>query len=1204
MSQFEDITLLECNRKSSIQNDTNDTDYSLFTNRMGDVVQLEVGDTVELKSAFVNKRGCANPQSLEFKGTSIGAKSKYLQTEIINELVMDFNLTAKLQTNPNNPFDDANSPVNTNATMSGLAFRQITNTEIERDLRDNVLNLETNFYKNTNGEGYFHLPRRHIRDTTSPGPAVNPFFPNAESVWNRPDMDLDTPIKSGMAYSVKYLQTKGLHSGTTRYDPDYSEAYGGQEGIMTYDYTFNRNDYHNVVDNIGADGDDKLPAVILVNTKTGINPVAPTTEELNLINAGYRKIGPNLKRIKQKNDNSRYTMFEREYDWLRWPELPVVNPVTGNTPPKEPNYLDGSTYINAENWWRWPEQQGAGPLQNVPSRFKRPWFRSPAMFPYLKRSKIISVEVEKGFSSPQSVAEQLTQQFQQQDTDSPYVYKDIEPSAVNPGGYKPGDDVNPFSLAFKTKTYEAVVCSNILDNTPANYEAYYSKTEYDGLDGHQKSLEWFRGYHNIGMKRPDLYEKGTKINNCYGRIPIPAKQEKGMDPWIPESNQDILYGSFTKPNYIQNDIPMDATFLNNVTNSITTGWLYNTENLEKLQDLFDTQSKYPELFFDKANSFPDNKVYMNRYENGVGDTAWGENATVDNSRFLHINRFDESNTKARDDYDGTNNFNILGDDGYEAFTYETSGKTFSADHRTVPFFFKYDKTYHNRDTGGYDPLRLSYGFATKEKLADGYYYIVLHPELVNGLRPDIFRLRGGMDEFLNPANAGAGPGPPNPYKMSVWNAKEITANTCMIGWDHHFTSWGNLTLTQFTGQLQTSYDKSFTYGQDTSNGYIPDITADADGISKANREMSETYLGANNVACVYDGVSGKFGFEYLHMPEYVGNDFDSGSTDFIDAKAPTTGESKPIIADAGEEVYKINKRLKRWSFCPDMAPYVNNSGKLTSDNLNTGKIRLDPTNLNLSPWVIYDSQMGVTFNFGKSAQVDIRKYNVSQEVLWNNSTLGIMGFSYNQFNPKIINATNNQQARLRYDNIRNVYNPTTNSQIVNTDSNQFNINPYGAIQYTTQLPSGLVFPITDASYWGGTLDWGYLPAITQQTSSIKIEGVNPPKEVLTPYLTIRSDLLSHTKYIGGATSGLQMPIVAVVNRINAEKDFIQLEGSDVFTVTNPIKFSSITTAICDPDGSLALVDDGSAVIYKITKLDSLSKYDIREEWIEGLKKKK
>lgn len=1198
MAEFQDITLLECNRKSSIQNATDDIDNSLFTNRMGDVIQLDVGDTVELKSAFINKRGCADPNSLEFKGQQIGAKAEYLETRIIREIHMDYNLTAKLQTTPADPNAFTNEPVNTNETQSGLAFRQIVNENREYNLKDNELNLETNFYKNTNGEGYFHHPRKFVRPSETSG--SGPFYNRPENIWDRPDADLDSFEKAiGGAYGV---HNKGSYSGNCRYAPDYTTAYGINEGIGTYDYTFNKNDYHNVTDEINADNTKKHSG------DASYNPVSkdyicefgqdPSPEEQKI---GFRKLGPNYKRIKQKNDNSRYTMFEREYDWLRWPEPPVTNPTTGITPPKEPNYLDGNTYINTENWWRWPEQQGAGPLANVPSRFKRPYFRSPAMFPYLKKSKLIQVQVEEGFSSPQAVADQITEQLQQQDTDSPEIFTDtdnIEVTAV--GLNKEGVIRTPYSLAYTTRTYETIECANLIDCNFDKYPSYYIKAEYEKAGGPQTSFEWFRSFHNVGIKRPDLYIAGTGVNNCYGRIPKPDKQALGMDPSEPTGNQDILLGSFTQPNYIQNAITMDATFKNNTTSSITTSWIYNAKNLEALQELFDVQGKYPELFYDYNKDYTENKVFMNKELDADGNIAFGEVATIETSRFLHINRFDESSIVDQTLYDGKNQFNILGDDGYEAFTYTTGAgaglRTFNTDHRSVPFFFKYDKTFRNVDTGGYDKTELSYGFATKTKIG-GVYYIVLHPELMNGLRPDVFLLRGGAEPFT-PAN------PIDPAKVQVWTSASITANTCMIGWDHHYTSWGNLFLTQFTGNMLQAFDGSYQYGQDTGAGYIA-------GLTNTDRAVNLTYIGANNVACVYDNISGKFGFEYLHMPEYIGNEFDSGSTDFIDAKEKTAGEEKPIISDAGNEVYKINKRLHKWTFCPDMAPYVDQSGEIVSDNTNIGNVRLDPINLNLSPWQIYDSHMGVTFNFGKSAEVNTRKYDVSQETLWNNSVLGIMGFSYDQFNPKIIDATNNQQARLRYSNIRNVYNPTTNSQVVNTDSNQFNTNPFGAIQYTTQLPLGLVFTIKNPTTWPvydsvskiQTTTWGYLPAISQQTSSIKIEGVNPPKTILRPYLTIRSDLLSQNKYVGGPTSGLNMPIMAVVNHINAEKDYIQLEGSDVFTITSPMKFSSITTAICDPDGTLSLLDDGSAVIYKITKLDSLSKYDIKQAWLEGLKKK-
>ena len=84
-----------------------------------------------------------------------------------------------------------------------------------------------------------------------------------------------------------------------------------------------------------------------------------------------------------------------------------------------------------------------------------------------------------------------------------------------------------------------------------------------------------------------------------------------------------------------------------------------------------------------------------------------------------------------------------------------------------------------------------------------------------------------------------------------------------------------------------------------------------------------------------------------------------------------------------------------------------------------------------------------------------------------------------------------------------------------------------------------------------------------------------------------------------------MPILAVVNKINADKDFIQLENSNmVFTLTEPLSFSSITTSITNPDGSLANTDDGNAVIYKITKMNNLQKYNVAEQILKDTKKDK
>ncbi len=94
----------------------------------------------------------------------------------------------------------------------------------------------------------------------------------------------------------------------------------------------------------------------------------------------------------------------------------------------------------------------------------------------------------------------------------------------------------------------------------------------------------------------------------------------------------------------------------------------------------------------------------------------------------------------------------------------------------------------------------------------------------------------------------------------------------------------------------------------------------------------------------------------------------------------------------------------------------------------------------------------------------------------------------------------------------------------------------------------------------------YLPAISQSTQSIQITGVNLPRVVLKPFYSIRTDILSQDRYVGGMNGGLALPIIATINRINADKDFVQFNGgSEILTITTPLSFSSINTAITYSD---------------------------------------
>ena len=82
---FQHTTLLECNREQSVQRGVEGDNHAIFTNRMGKVIELDVGDTISIKSAFINKRGSANPNSIEFKGESIGVNVSFRQTATASE---------------------------------------------------------------------------------------------------------------------------------------------------------------------------------------------------------------------------------------------------------------------------------------------------------------------------------------------------------------------------------------------------------------------------------------------------------------------------------------------------------------------------------------------------------------------------------------------------------------------------------------------------------------------------------------------------------------------------------------------------------------------------------------------------------------------------------------------------------------------------------------------------------------------------------------------------------------------------------------------------------------------------------------------------------------------------------------------------------------------------------------------------------------
>ena len=110
-----------------------------------------------------------------------------------------------------------------------------------------------------------------------------------------------------------------------------------------------------------------------------------------------------------------------------------------------------------------------------------------------------------------------------------------------------------------------------------------------------------------------------------------------------------------------------------------------------------------------------------------------------------------------------------------------------------------------------------------------------------------------------------------------------------------------------------------------------------------------------------------------------------------------------------------------------------------------------------------------------------------------------------------------------------------------------------------------------------------------------------PVKQTSSYWTIRSSLIDNSMYL--STQGLN-PVIAVVDKSYSGSDYYFLNEYSVdFTVTKPITLTSITTSIHLPDGSLARMDGGSSVIYKIVKINN-APLSILNDFVKPSKKEK
>jgi hypothetical protein len=741
--------------------------------------------------------------------------------------------------------------------------------------------------------------------------------------------------------------------------------------------------------------------------------------------------------------------------------------------------------------------------------------RDPENHIYRTFKQLKSINVPAGFNSPEYVAQEITRQLQNIKEVKRYEFRDPIRDAVRNASV-PGFPIRMYDT-IETETYKPFNVAYAYhgdlnaDGTSADFAGVKEDFNFyiDGgnnASDNASGYEYLSQYHIVATKRPELYETGRLVN--FHEVTSGTRVYRGihgvnqMNTWRRTDNEIELLQQ------------------------------YNRETCEFWRDFFIAQELYPEIW----NTFNDPRT-----DYTAGDT-------IDNSRWVHINRFKNASQSYTGDT-GTDGNSMLGDSGYKLHSWNSSNELQPAS-ALLPIFYKAE----DRDIFYDDPAPNQYSFGClRRDKSNNRIILTCTPN--NGGDTNLFNML---------AESGGGLVSSRRVGFDMhFSAPGMCYLLPYAGWSNAANSYSSATRTTNYGdyQLYSGYHDSTDYGENLVNSVF---------------YRNKLYIGADLPSVDYDGTN--FTISGLHTPMNKGND-NIADNDYNASLAGfgATGADP----DAKDQVYVINPKEQWNDWTPARKPY--RSSVITTKSGGQPGVTVSRFNDNLEAWTIYDALCGIF----------ISDINLTENE-WKGSLWDILGFSYNQFNSN----TNTRLSRINNTNINDLSIITTNAEVNQGDSKIYIQNLWGAPLYNNMIGGG------GGIYHDDVLVANYYPEIKQKTESVKIIADNLPIRMIRGYYTIRSNILQDTPFIGGKVNNTTMPIIGIVDKINGDGDFyFSQESSLQFTVTRPLRLASITCSLHDPDGSYARCTDQSAVLFKIEKTKNVT-FNVAEELLEEQQQKK
>lgn len=666
---YTDTYIIECNRQSSIEaNGGNDNHTSIFTNKQGEGIKLDAGDKVSIHSAFINEIGNTDG-TIEIKGHSIkdsnGKEIKYTLTETQDTLSQKCPLDEIAVPNTTAPWTATPLPENwynaNKLKTSGAGnrkvqvcqpygFRQCDSANVEKEfiMKDDEMNFNLNYYKTTNGEGYFHLPRAYdiatgVKQTQDP--AVNGISKAMEDTPDEMGMPWAPTGQQELATTATGIAGSGFFGrGDTKTNgmlmPPRPESRVKSEW-RTF-WVGEQNARSNVpfpAGSVNSAGDirdfsdvDEFPCWNMVNDfSTGKGVLKDITDTC----------------ARRVNDNSKYTIFKKERTFFNPPpdyenfypdawtgsvlDTEVgrgYNEANTGTARPEPYTNDFVSYNNDS----WMPTHTNDKLPNNPDPNNQYQiglngrYRDPAAtgnwVPY---TEVKNIKIDTGFHSPEDIAGQITSQLTKTD-DGETIYACTGSNVMGaPEGGKV--EIASTSRAFHNigikkdgECFKNFYCANHNNFSPTNAKKYFSESIAKYGTGSQQApnatrhcADYMSAYHYIGVKRPSLFTTGREFA-------------------VPNINKSITDKS--QALYKQYIVDTAVPFADRATGEIQTSIPW-TERF-RVNDFIKAQGEYPELFdyyhTNIAGTNSDFKELIDEHDHPLLDATTGRSY----ARFVHM----------------------------------------------------------------------------------------------------------------------------------------------------------------------------------------------------------------------------------------------------------------------------------------------------------------------------------------------------------------------------------------------------------------------------------------------------------------------------------------------------------------------------------------------------------------------------------------